>query len=124
MTFIESTDILANEQEMIGTDHCRLGAWYAMQQQLPAPLPEVILMHHQPELAHEGRKLTTLVAVADHMANHLQRFNEAEGYDVFANPYWLDLAKFSDSHFEKQFVEIAPILMEGALRDAEKLMSL
>ena len=122
MEFEESLDTLAHEQSVIGTDHCRLGAWYAIQQQLPIPLPEVILLHHQPELAEEGRRLTTLIAVADHMANHLQRFEEAEGYDAAANPFMPNLAEFGDSHFERHFVESAAALMEEAQRDAENLM--
>lgn len=124
MEFIESADLLDYEQEILGTDHCRLGAWYAIQQELPAPLPEVILLHHQPELAQKGRKLTTLIAVADHMANHLQRFEEAAGYDANTNPFWADMAEMADSNFQKHFIEIAPALMEEAQSDAEKLMNL
>lgn len=122
MEFDESIETLAHEQSVIGTDHCRLGAWYATQQQLPVPIPEVILLHHQPELARSGRRLTSLIAVADHMANHLQRFEEPEGYDAAANPFWPGLAEFSDTHFERQFVEVAASLMKEAQRDAEQLM--
>jgi HD-like signal output (HDOD) protein len=122
MDFDESPHILKFEHELIGTDHCRLGAWYAVQQELPDPLPEVLLRHHHPELAREGQKLTALIAVADHMANHLQRFEKSAGYEPAANPFWPILAKFADSHFERHFIETAPALMEEAQRDAENLM--
>ncbi len=122
MDFDESPHILAHEHSLTGTDHCRLGAWYATQQELPALLAEVILRHHQPELAREGRKLTALIAVADHMANHLQRFEESAGYEPAANPFWSIRAEFADPHFERHFVEMTPLLMEEAQHDAENLM--
>ena len=122
MSFVESPEMLEHERALIGTDHCRLGAWYATQQRLPMPLPEVILHHHQPELADEGRKLTTLIAVADHMANHLQRHEEAAGYEANSNPFWPDLSVHADPHVEQHFEELAPVLMEVAQRDAESMM--
>ncbi len=122
MDFDESPENLERERALLGTDHCRLGAWYATQQKLPAPLSEVILHHHQPELARQGKTLTTLIAVADHMANHLQRNEEAEGYDPNTNPFWPALVEHADPNVEKHFDELAPVLMEVAQRDAESLM--
>lgn len=122
MEFDESPEILERERTLIGTDHCRLGAWYANQQKLPSALSDVILNHHQPELAEEGKVLATLIATADHMANHLQRFEEADGYDPQSNPFWPDLAEHADPCVEKHFFELAPALMEVAQRDAEGLL--
>jgi HD-like signal output (HDOD) protein len=124
MDFDESPELLAREQALIGIDHCRLGAWYALQQELPAPLAEVILLHHQPEQAGHGRRLTALIATADHMANHLQRFDEAKDYDAATNPFWSLLSEDAEPHFARHFVEIAPELMEAAQRDADQLMQL
>ena len=112
MNFEESPDQLVQEELLVGTNHCRLGAWYAIQQQLPQPIPEVILWHHQPEMAEEGRRLTSLIAVADHMANHLQRFEESAGYDPFSNPFMPILAEYSDASFEKHFSEMSFTLMD------------
>lgn len=122
MGFEESPETLERERALIGTDHCRLGAWYAKQQKLPSALSDVILNHHQPELAEEGKVLATLIATADHMANHLQRFEEADGYDPQSNPFWPDLSEHADPRVEKHFFELAPALMEVAQHDAESLL--
>lgn len=122
MSFDESPEILDHERALFGTDHCCLGAWYAAQQKLPVPLPEVILHHHRPELADHGRKLTTLIAAADHMANHLQRYEEAAGYDPSSNPFWPELLVHADPQVENHFNELAPVLMEVAQRDAQSMM--
>lgn len=124
MEFDESPALLAHERSLIGIDHCELGAWYAIKQELPDPLPEVIFRHHQPELAGDAQQLAALIAVADHMANHLQRFDEAANYDVSGNPFLPVLAKFSGSRFVPHFVEAAHTLMGDAQRDAENLMQL
>ena len=118
LDFDESREQVVREGIVVGTDHCRLGAWYAIQQQLPPQIAEVILWHHQPEMALENPRLTALVSVADHMANHLQRFNESVGYDPASNPYLPTLAKFADPQFEKQFRKMAEPLMDLAQRDS------
>jgi len=123
MKFDESCAIQAHEQSVIGTDHCQLGAWYALQQQLPSPLPELILCHHRPELAGEGRCLTALVAVADHVANHLHLFGTSEGYLPSSNPYWPILAEFADSCFERRFKEAVPVSMQNTQRDVAVLLN-
>ena len=122
LDFEESPEQLVREQQAVGTDHCRLGAWYAIQQQLPLPIREVILWHHQPEMAQDGRLLTSLIAVADHMANHLQRFKEATGYDPSSNPFVPILAKFGNAQFEKQFLKLSSSLMDKAQHDSEAMV--
>lgn len=122
MEFDESCAIQEHEQSVIGTDHCQIGAWYALQQQLPSPLPELILCHHRPELAQDGRRLTALVSVADHMANHLHLFGTPDGYLPSSNPYWPILAEFADSRFERTFKEAVPVSMQNAQRDVAALL--
>lgn len=122
--FEESPETLAFEESLIDSNHCRLGAWYAIQQELPAPIPEVILLHHQPELADQGRRLTSLIAVADHMANHLQRFDEPAGYEPDSNPFVPILSEFIGQQFETHFHEAASSLMEDAQQDADGMMQI
>ena len=119
LDFDESREQVVREGIVVGTDHCRLGAWYAIQQQLPPQIAEVILWHHQPEMALENPRLTALVSVADHMANHLQRFNESVGYDPASNPYLPTLAKFADPQFEKQLSGTISLLMDRVQRDTQ-----
>ena len=121
LDFDESPNQLFLERTVTGTDHCRLGAWYAIQQQLPRQMAEVMLWHHNPAMASESQHLTALVAVADHMANHLQRTQQSAGYDPQKNPFVSVLAQFCDLKFEKQFAHMATNIMDAAYRDAETM---
>jgi HD-like signal output (HDOD) protein len=124
LTFDESPEMLEREFEVLGTDHSRLGAWFAQQNRIPDPIPEVILRHHEPERAKEHQKLTTLVAVADHMANYIQRHGDAEGYDPQSNPFLGLLSTFTKPPFESHFMETAVTLMQEAQRDAKLMLDL
>ncbi len=118
LDFLETPDDLTREDAILGTDHCRFGAWYANQQRLPVPIPEVILHHHRPELATDNPQLTSLIAVADHMSNHLQRFPTAEGYDPALNPFVVTLARFVGPHIERKFAGVCSSLMDKAAAEA------
>jgi HD-like signal output (HDOD) protein len=124
LEFDESPEQLVHEDSLIGTDHCRLGAWFAMEQRLPMPIPEVIMCHHSPEMAKESEHLTSLIAVADHMANHLQRCNESVGYDPSSNPFVGRLSSFGDERFERHFLKTALTLMDRAHIESEKMMKI
>lgn len=124
LEFEETATILDNETAVIGTDHCRLGAWFARENQLPESLVEVILHHHRPAEAKKNRKLTALIRVADDMANHLQRFEEPAGYQAERNPALPVLMEFGEPGFATHFCEVAPALMQEAQQDAESLMQL
>jgi HD-like signal output (HDOD) protein len=112
---------LEQERVIVGTDHCRFGAYYAILQQLPEPLQEVILFHHEPGMAQNNQKLVALVAVADHMANHLQRSNESSAYDPTQNPFLPVLASFADNGFAKKFADMATTIMDRASEDANAM---
>lgn len=49
---------------------------------MPPVLIEVIRHHHNPDHAAGDRRLVALVAAADDIANHLQRFETPENYDA------------------------------------------
>ena len=124
LNFDETADQLTQEDLALGTNHCRLGAWYAVRQHLPPPFPDVMLYHHQPELSDKHQSLTSLIAVADHMANHLQRFKTADGYNPFSNPHVPMLAKFGDAQFEEKFAVTSGRLMEKAMSVLETVKTI
>jgi HD-like signal output (HDOD) protein len=124
LSFDETAEIVDHEVDVVGIDHCRMGAWFATQNQFPKPLIEVVLRHHQPETAVDNRKLTALISVADHMANHLQRCGNAEEYDAQQNPALPLLTEYADAQFETHFYESANALMQEAQRDARTLLNL
>ncbi len=119
----ESPALLDREFDAIGTDHCRLGAWFTHSQQIPNPIPSVILNHHQPELAEEHQRLTALIAVADQLANDWQRLGDRM-LEEFTPPSALSLlADDENGAFVASFTEVFPTLLAESHRDAEAMMA-
>lgn len=119
----ESPDVLDREMEATGTDHCRLGAWFTHGNQIPAPIPSVILYHHQPELADKHQRLTALIATADQLANDWQR-QGAGMLEDFSPPEALSLL-ISDETGEvaASLLDALPVLMHAVRQDAKAMMS-
>lgn len=115
--FEESPEMLLREREILRTDHCELGAWFMTHCKLPEPLVDVVQFHHNPSGSKENFKLVSLIAVADDMANYLQRSDTAVGYDPESNFAIDDL--FGNNVFaRRQFVTEAVDLMELVSREA------
>ncbi|HZT79990.1 MAG TPA: HDOD domain-containing protein [Gemmataceae bacterium] len=123
MTFREGPELLAHEQEVLGTDHCYFGAWFANLNQLPASLVTAIQFHHVPHEAVNHRALVGVVATADHMANHLQREKGAAGYDLAANPGWRFLAQSCDGGMKAKLEALAVSIMEEAADEAREVVT-
>jgi len=85
LTFEESSATVDQEFSFIGTSHAEAGAYFAAKSGLPPVLIEVIRYHHTPDHATGDRRLVALVAAADDIANHLQRFDTPEKYDASNN---------------------------------------
>ncbi len=123
LDFDESPELLEREFDATGTDHCRLGAWFAHGNQIPHPIPSVILNHHQPELVEEHQRLTALIAVADQLANHWQRSGDNIP-EEFTPPSALSLLVDDENgEFAAEFAKVAPTLMAEAQRDAEAMVA-
>lgn len=86
LTFDEVGDeVLQHETKILGIDHCECGAWFGHRNNLPASLISCLRFHHRPMDAGENARLALLIAAGDHMANHLQRWQRAVGYDPEEN---------------------------------------
>lgn len=117
LDFCETPDPTVHERNQLGISHVEFGEFFAELNRLPDSLRAVIRWHHAPENCREHQKLVTLIAVADHMANHLQRVGDAEGYDSESNPA-LELFNASGmSRGSKRFVDFAESLMMEAADD-------
>ena len=123
LDFDESPEQLEREFEATGTDHCRLAAWFTNGNQMPVPIPSVILHHHEPELAEEHQRLTALIAVADQLANNWERLGDRVSEDFTPSPALSLLADDDDGAFAAGFAAMAPTLLADAQRDAEAMMS-
>lgn len=82
LNFEDGDGQLAKEQAILGTDHAAFGAWFIRRSNLPETLCETVLGHHD---CGNGSKLTAVVAAADDMANHLQRYLEPDQYSAEEN---------------------------------------
>ena len=122
LDFREDGDLLAREAELLGTDHCYFGAWFADRSQLPGLVISAIQYHHTPGEAPENQPLIALVATADHMANYQARQEVYDGYDVSTNPGWKLLAPHVAENLRARFAEMAPSLIEKASEDAQSLV--
>ena len=122
LDFVEEGDILAREEELLGTNHCYFGAWFADRSQLPGSVISAIQYHHTPEKAPDHHQLIALVATADHMANYLAREEEYDGYDASTNPGWKLLVPHVAENLQASFAETAPSLLEKANEDAQSLV--
>jgi HD-like signal output (HDOD) protein len=118
MDFREETGLLERERAAIGIDHCALGGCFGEHSKLPDILIEAMRFHHQPDLTEHSIKLVALVATADHMANHLQRGEEAEAYHAEENSGLAYLwARWPEARKERLLDEI-PSMMAESLRAA------
>lgn len=89
-----------SEREIMGFDHAVLAAHVLASWSIPAPVPEVIALHHQPALAHHrGPKIAAMVQTlrfADHMAHLLDKKKEAEGAKILADSEAASYLGFSE----------------------------
>ena len=124
LEFDEETGVLAAEQAFVETNHCEIGAWFVTKNALPEQLKSVVRFHHNPELADtNSRRFVALVAVCDHMANHLQRYEESRGYDPASNPFLATLEASGAPSLARRFHEVANTMMEDARKHSIEMLS-
>ncbi len=118
LDFREDKDQLERERAAIGIDHGALGGWFGGHSQLPDTLIETMRFHHEPNRSEKAMKLATLVATADHMANHLQRGEDSEAYQPADNSGLASLwARWPEARKER-FLGDLPFMMQEAIQTA------
>jgi HD-like signal output (HDOD) protein len=123
--FDELDDVLIRERNILGSDHCALGAWYASENDLPDELIACIMFHHDPAQApEEHRRLVLLTSTADHISNHLQRALDVERYELESNLAFALLAKSSRPGTLDRMRDAAPDLIQKSVQDCVEMMSL
>jgi HD-like signal output (HDOD) protein len=119
LDFRETAALLNREDDILGTNHTLLGAWFSQLNELPGTLAAAIEHHHHPAAAGTARPLVGLVAAADHMANHLQRREQIDAYDPAANPGFTCLSESWGEERSGQYLEQAQAIMTDVSREAE-----
>ncbi|MCA9169249.1 MAG: HDOD domain-containing protein [Planctomycetales bacterium] len=122
LDFDESVDILLRENDMIGTNHAELAAWYLADNDLPPPLIDAVRWHHDPAGASDYKDLAALTAVADNLANFIQRFDEPEGYDPSSNTAIAILSDAVQRDVAPRFAEVVKPMMVQAIKDANSAL--
>jgi HD-like signal output (HDOD) protein len=116
-SFVEGEDLLDRERGALGIDHCVLGAWFAEHNKLPESIVQAIRLHHEPWLAERSRGLVTLVAAADHAANHLQLGEDIDSYDAYDNLGLQCLWEAWSEERRDRLLAWLPGMMEEAARE-------
>ncbi|MCA9188051.1 MAG: HDOD domain-containing protein [Pirellulaceae bacterium] len=124
LEFDESAATLEHERTVIGGTHAELGAAFADRNKLPSALVDVVQYHHTPLEATNNRELVALIHAADHVANHLQRFNEPLGYDPLLNPGIQIIAAERGARIMELFASSANEIMNHSLQDAAEAVNI
>ncbi len=122
MTGEETEDTLKVEREYLNTDHCAIGAQFAVRNKLPTSLQQVILNHHSPADEDAHRELVALVAVTDRIVNHAQAKHNVTGYNLVACPHFPVLARGWTPARAAAFHKALPNLVVQALRDTRTML--
>jgi HD-like signal output (HDOD) protein len=112
MDFVEDAQTLERERQQLETDHCQLGTLYAQDNQMPLAVVTAIRFHHMDEEVTSHRGIVELVAVADHLANYMQRGQKTELYDMDQNPGFQSLAQSWPAEKVRAFKQLTPRLMD------------
>jgi HD-like signal output (HDOD) protein len=114
--FKEGDGLLEGERAAYGQDHCTIGATFAQGNRLPHSICQTIRWHHTPEEAKDHRGLIGLVALADHLANHLHRREPLDAYDLDENPGFRLLGRGWDEARVTAFRKLLPTVLDETAR--------
>lgn len=84
-----SHTLMEREQEILGLDHCEVGAMYLRSHNLPDALIDVARFHHAPERAAHNSQLVAAVQIADLMIRQAGIGNSGNSEPV-SNQTWLN----------------------------------
>lgn len=122
MTFDEDDGLLTRERAVLQSDHCELGARFALANQLPRAVASAILNHHYPEAEREFPLLVALTAAADELANHVQRERKLTTYHADEHPGFSQLCELVDAATVKAVRKALPGAVIDALRETRALL--
>ena len=122
VTFDEGEDCLAKERKILETDHCRIGADYGVKNGFPEPVLNCIRYHHMPEDARSDVRLVRLIALVDHLANHIQRTGRYADYQWKHNRFYLELASGWGRNRRRELLEEVPAMLLTAIRRSRAML--
>lgn len=114
VTFEEDEGTLDRERDLLGYDHCTVGAHFAEQSRMPRPVISAIRHHHLPGGGAVCRELVELVAAADELANKFHRGQPIADSEAALSPRLADLTRGLDPERAERFRAGLPDLLKGA----------
>ena len=118
LDFDEADGVTEAEREVLGTDHCEIGAWYAEENHLPSELREVMLAHHGDQPATINPRLVALTMASDHLANYVQRHAPTTEYPFRENPGLQRLEELGSSGAVERVGELCESLLTDLIHQS------
>ena len=118
LDFEEADGVTEAEREVLGTDHCEIGAWYAEENHLPSELREVMLAHHGDQPATINPRLVALTMASDHLANYVQRHAPTTEYPFRENPGLQRLEELGSSGAVERVGELCESLLTDLIHQS------
>lgn len=84
-----TTDRLTLERQILGIDHCELGAIYLEHNNLPAVMVQTARHHHQPRRAEQFRNIVAAVQIADLLVRQA-KIGDSGNPQPVAEDAWLE----------------------------------
>jgi HD-like signal output (HDOD) protein len=118
LDFVEADGLLDQERSILGTDHCQFATEYANEHRLPFSVVAAIRHHHHFAEAKDHRGILALVVTADDLANHVQRGDNPEAYEIERNAGFQFLARGWTPERIAAFKGVVPRLIKEAIDQA------
>jgi len=85
----EGVELVQCEREILGVDHCDLGAMYLRKQGLAEAYVEIVQFHHAPQLSRYQTSVTAAVHLADLLVRH-SKLGESGNHAEVPLDSWLE----------------------------------
>jgi HD-like signal output (HDOD) protein len=122
LDFSESDGLLEREATVIGTTHPEVGAWFLQRNHLPEELVMVARHHHVPNLSTKYKRLVTLTAIADEMANYYHREGLVAGFDCQNCEHLGLLEKLGADEARMELQEFGPAIISNSVAEVNQLL--
>lgn len=100
------------EEEILGFNHCNIGARIAEKWQLPEDLVEAIELHHQPEKAIINEKLVAITHIADGLVMMMGLHIGSDGLAYNFSSSAMDLLNLDESLITEIISEVADLVAD------------
>lgn len=122
LDFDESDEQMNGEIRSIGTTHAEIGAWFLQRNHLPEELVMVARYHHSPQDSAKYKRLIALTAIADEMANHVQREGSGVEYQCDESPNLKLLEKLGVVNPISKLQEYSEEVLSSSLQETNQLL--